>query len=119
MPLNVARICACIRVASRARPNPRCCLPRPLPQPQGGFTWVTIIMGVLMSTTGLLVLVLRAWVMHDGGLPDGGMRRYRSEIATTVSPGVLSGADDVCAPLGKVSPRSDGGDPGAVPAKTH
>jgi hypothetical protein len=81
---------------------------------QGGFTWVTIIMGVLMSVTGLLVLVLRAWVMHDGGPPDGGMRRYRSEISATVPPGVPAGADDICVVLGKPgSPRP----PPPAPAK--
>lgn len=72
-------------------------------------------MGVLMVVTGILVLVLRAWVMHDGGLPDGGMGaryqrqrdgggaadmdRTRSEVTRGVLPGLPSGADDTAPPL--------------------
>jgi hypothetical protein len=32
-------------------------------------------MGVLMFATGVLIVILRTWVVHDGGLPDGGKRR--------------------------------------------
>jgi hypothetical protein len=32
------------------------------------------MMGLVMFSGGLMVLALRAWVMHDGGLPDGGTR---------------------------------------------
>lgn len=68
----------------------------------GGFTWVTIIMGVLMFCTGLLVLVLRAWVMHDGGLPDGGAAmRMRSEVSRKVPAGLPSAGDDMVMALGK------------------
>ncbi|GBF99609.1 MFS transporter [Raphidocelis subcapitata] len=77
----------------------------------GGFTFVTIIMGSLMVATGLLVIVLRAWVMHDGGLPDGGVAqrtpgkpslRGPSRI---VPPGLPSAADDVCV-LGRTVHRA-------------
>jgi hypothetical protein len=40
---------------------------------QGGFTWVAIIMGILMSVVSLLILVTRFMVMRDGGLPDAGV----------------------------------------------
>lgn len=70
-------------------------------------------MGVLMFSTGLLVLVLRVWVMHDGGLPDGGLgKRYaagrvRSEVTRSVFPaGVPGAADDVCVLLDKPPPGS-------------
>jgi hypothetical protein len=59
-----------------------------------------------MGTTGLLVIVLRAWVMRDGGLPDGGVaERTPSRPALRgpsriVPPGLPSAADDVCV-LGK------------------
>lgn len=43
----------------------------------GGFKWPAIIMGLLMVATSGLLLVLRAWVMHDGGLPDAGRGRQQ------------------------------------------
>ncbi|KAI8463284.1 MAG: major facilitator superfamily domain-containing protein [Monoraphidium minutum] len=72
----------------------------------GGFTWVTIIMGVLMVATGLLVLVLRAWVMHDGGLPDGGMRlasmltRTSGHSSDGGAPTPQAAADELCVVVG-------------------
>lgn len=36
-------------------------------------------MGVLMVATSMTLLLLRLWVNHDGGLPDGGVgQRYQS-----------------------------------------
>lgn len=32
-------------------------------------------MGLLMVFTGITQFILRAWVMRDGGLPDGGTGR--------------------------------------------
>ena len=70
----------------------------PAPPPslhQGGFTYVTVMMGVLMGATGLLVLVLCTWVRHDGGLPEGGTAtRMHSTVSGLVAPR-LTAADDV------------------------
>jgi hypothetical protein len=89
-----------------ALPTPLWKSPAPPPSPrQGGFTWVTIIMGVLMGTTGMLVLVLRAWVMHDGGLPSPASR-VRSEISRAVLP---SPAGDEAHVVGKGARGGGGG----------
>ncbi|KAI8463282.1 MAG: major facilitator superfamily domain-containing protein [Monoraphidium minutum] len=42
---------------------------------KGGFTWVTVIMGLVLFVTAIILLLTRFWVMHEGGLPDGGMGR--------------------------------------------
>ncbi len=66
-----------------------------LPQTQGGFKWVAILMGILMLTTSFLLLVLRYWVMRDGGLPDGGTGRRYSERLDRSNGSWVAPGDDV------------------------
>jgi len=35
---------------------------------QGGFTWLTVIFGLILIATGLLVFALRFYVMATGGI---------------------------------------------------
>lgn len=37
-------------------------------------------MGILMSVVSLLLLGLRFWIVHDGGLPDAGVGHNRNVI---------------------------------------
>lgn len=66
------------------------------------------MMGCLMAATGLLVLVLRAWVMHDGGPPDGGQRRdsMLSRMSDEGAGGNTKG-DEICMVLAKDDGRAD------------
>lgn len=46
----------------------------------GGFTYVFVIMGCLDVAQALLVLLLRAWVLREGGLPDGGCNGANARV---------------------------------------
>lgn len=66
-----------------------------------------------MALTGVLVLVLRAWVLHDGGLPDGGKRHGSqalgrvSDMDSEMPPGMAPTADEVCVVLSKDAERPE------------
>ncbi|GBF99610.1 MFS transporter [Raphidocelis subcapitata] len=48
---------------------------------KGGFTWLSVIFGLLLVICSCILLALRAWVMRDGGMPDGGIGRKRKQEA--------------------------------------
>jgi len=90
-------------------PSTNCSLldcPSPqLPKPydlyaQKGFTWVFILMGILFITCGCCTLILRFWVLRNGGLPDqalsaesqASMQREKSDVG----PGAVTGAGKLC-----------------------
>lgn len=78
----------------------------PPPRPQGGFTYVTVIMGVLMTVTGFLILALRAWVRHDGGLPEGGLASRGPSMVSSKVPALPTPPDDGFA-VGRGKAKSD------------
>ncbi|GBF95154.1 hypothetical protein Rsub_07738 [Raphidocelis subcapitata] len=45
------------------------CLMGALMNREGGFTWPSVVIGSFELATGLLVLVLRAWIARSGGVP--------------------------------------------------
>lgn len=67
---------------------------------QKGFTWVFILMGILLITCGCCTLILRFWVLRNGGLPDqalsaesqASMQREKSDVG----PGAVTGAGKLC-----------------------
>jgi hypothetical protein len=56
-------------------------VPLPLATPQGGFTYVFVIIGALNVLQAVTVLILRAWVNREGGLPDGGTNPRNARVA--------------------------------------
>lgn len=48
---------------------------------------VSVLFGLLLVLCSGILMALRAWVMHDGGMPDGGVGRARREEPAPASAG--------------------------------
>lgn len=60
---------------------------------QGGFTYVTIIMGVVLFVTSLIMIALRFWVLRTGGFPEGRAASFATSEFQPKPPALSSDAD--------------------------
>jgi hypothetical protein len=78
---QAAILATCCGAPHRVRP--------PYHPSQGGFTYVFIIIGALDCIQAVIVIILRAWVNREGGLPDGGANPKNLRVQRRAAAGAL------------------------------
>ncbi|GBF88138.1 hypothetical protein Rsub_00850 [Raphidocelis subcapitata] len=58
----------------------------------GGFTYVFVIMGALNTLEAVTVVIVRWWVLREGGLPDGGRNTKNVRAARRIASDAVTAA---------------------------